>query len=138
MIGRCLNRRNGGSQAGRRRGLLAERGGSAAVELALVLPALLSVMLGIMEFGRLMWTANALHYSVEQAARCAAIDATTCGTAAQVQTFAAGLAGSGFATTNFTVTTPACGVLVVGNYTYTVAVPLFTQAVALTAQSCYP
>ncbi len=138
MIRRCLNHRNGGQQTGRRRGLLAERGGSAAIELALVLPALLSAMLGIMEFGRLMWTANALHYSVEQAARCAAIDAGTCGTASQVQTFAAGLAGSGFATTNFTVTTPACGVQVAGTYTYTIAVPLFTKTVTLTAQSCYP
>ena len=63
--------------------------GSAAIQFGLVAPSLLLLLLGIMEIGRMLWTTNALHYSVEEAARCASINAATCGTSSKVQAFAA-------------------------------------------------
>ncbi len=53
--------------------LRAERG-TAATEFALVLPALLLLLLGIMEFGRFMWVDNTLRHAVQEGARCAALN----------------------------------------------------------------
>ena len=69
--------------------------GNPAVEFGLLLPALLLFVFGIAEGGRLLWTVNALHYSVQEAARCASINKTTCGSPSAIQTFAAGRAGAG-------------------------------------------
>jgi len=52
--------------------------GSAAVELALVAPALFLFVFGIAETGRALWLQNALDYSVAEAARCATINPAVC------------------------------------------------------------
>jgi len=118
--------------------LFAERTGNTAVEFAIILPAFLSVFLGIMEFGRLMWTKNALNYSVEEAARCAAINATLCGTQALVQTYASNRSGLTFPSPDFTLSSPACGTEVSGTYPFTFVVPVVTVSVTLQASYCYP
>jgi Flp pilus assembly protein TadG len=58
-------------------GILMDKNGSAAVEMAIVLPVFLAFVFGIVEFGRLVWIVNDLHYAVEEGARCAAIDCAT-------------------------------------------------------------
>ena len=118
--------------------MLHDRKGSAAVEFALVLGPLLLFLLGIVEIGRLMWTAHALHYSVEEAARCASNNTATCGTASQIQSFAAAHSGAGFAASVFTPTTPSCGNLVSASYPMSLNIPFGTYSITLTAQSCYP
>lgn len=45
--------------------------GGAAVELAFVLPVLVLILLGMIEFGRLMWTKSNLQYAIEETARYA-------------------------------------------------------------------
>lgn len=49
--------------------LRACRAGSVAVETALILPVLLLMLLGIIEFGRLMWVNSSLQYAAEEGAR---------------------------------------------------------------------
>src|SRR5262249_40372711 len=83
--------------------------GNLAVEFGLLAPALMLFIFGIAEGGRMLWTVNALHYSVQEAARCASINTTTCGTATQIQSFAAGRSGAAFASSVFTATVVACG-----------------------------
>jgi Flp pilus assembly protein TadG len=112
--------------------------GSAAVQFGLVAPALLVFMFGIIEIGRMLWTMNALHYSVEEAARCASINATTCGSAGKVQTFAAARSGGSFASSVFTASTVSCGNRVSASYPMRLNIPFASYAVTLTAQSCYP
>jgi Flp pilus assembly protein TadG len=63
--------------------------GTAAVETGILLPIYLLFLLGIFEFGRLLWTQVSLQYAVEAAVRCAIIDPTTCGTSSAVATYAA-------------------------------------------------
>ena len=58
--------------------------GATAVEVALILSPLLLMVLGVTDGGRMLWTQNTLQYAVEQAARCAVVNTTTCGTAAQI------------------------------------------------------
>lgn len=118
--------------------LLRDRRGSAAVEFAVALPALATMLLGAMEFGRLLWTQNALHYAVEEAARCHSVNSSVCGSASQTQSFAASRAGLTFANATFTVTTASCGNQVSARYPFAFVVPLFDYQVTLQAQSCYP
>ena len=112
--------------------------GSAAIQFGLVVPSLLLFVFGIIEVGRMLWTMNALHYSVEEAARCASINATTCGSAGKVQAFAAARSGGSFASSVFTASTVGCGNQVSASYPMRLNIPFTSYAVTLTAQSCYP
>jgi Flp pilus assembly protein TadG len=114
--------------------------GAVAIEYAIVLPALLVILLGIIDVGRLLWTQTTLDRAVEAASRCAAINATLCGTTLQVQTYAVGQAyGLQVTTAAFTVSTPACGVNVQANLPFRLIIPwLARTSLTLTAKSCYP
>jgi Flp pilus assembly protein TadG len=112
--------------------------GNPAVEFGLLAPALLMFVFGIAEGGRLLWTVNALHYSVQEAARCASINKTTCGSATDIQSFAAGRSGAGFDSSVFTATVTGCGNRVSANYTMPLNIPFMSHSISLTAQSCYP
>lgn len=57
----------------RLRGDKRKQSGSAAVEFALTMPVLISVMLGIMECGRLYWTSHAISQAVNDTSRYAMI-----------------------------------------------------------------
>ncbi len=59
--------------------------GSIVVEAAVVLPILLTFGFGTFEAGKAMWLLNSFQYAVEDAARCAAIDTTTCDTDAHIK-----------------------------------------------------
>jgi Flp pilus assembly protein TadG len=120
------------------------RRGAAAIEYALILPVMLLFVLGIMDAGRLLWTYTTLYRAAEAAARCAAINTTDCGTAAQIQSHAVAEAwGLTVSPSAFTVTTPSCGVQVRAAYDFTfiipgldIVVPLGT--ITLNATACYP
>jgi Flp pilus assembly protein TadG len=111
---------------------------SAAVETALVLPILLLLLLGGMEFARLAWERSALQFAVQEAARCAVVQPTICGTTAQTQTFAASkVAGFSIPSADFTVTTPACGTQIAVSVPYSfILFPIFASAPTLTARVC--
>jgi Flp pilus assembly protein TadG len=125
----------------------ADERGSPAVEFALVAPILLALMFGIFEFGQAVWTQGILDYAVEQASRCASINATTCSTSAAIKTFAAQqTAPLNLPATTFTATTPACGNLVSASYVFSFVgtlpliqgTALLPSTVTLTSSSCYP
>ena len=129
-----------GPKRGRRglMALIAARKGATAVELAMILPVFLSVILGIMEFGRLLWTKSALDYTVEEAARCAAINTTLCGTQALTRTWASARSGIAFDVNDFTLSTVACGTQVSATFPFGFVVPMFNYSVTLQASYCYP
>ena len=122
------------------RHLLADRRGATAVEMAFILPVLILLLVGLMETGRLIWTQSVLHYAVEHAARCAAIDTNNCATTAQVQNYAIAMASPVPVTrADFTVTTPACGSQVAASYPFqTVVANMLPYNITLSAQSCFP
>jgi Flp pilus assembly protein TadG len=111
---------------------------SAAVETAFILPVLLLFLLGGMEFARLAWERSALQFAVQEAARCAVVRPTVCGTPAQTQAFAAStLTGFSIPSADFTVTTPACGTQVAASVPYSfILFPIFPAAPTLTARVC--
>lgn len=113
--------------------------GSAAVEIALILPVLLMFLLGVMEFGRLFFTQASLQYAVSQAARCRAIGAAACASDSQTASFAASkVAGVKVDSSAFTVTTStACGILVSASLKFAAVKPIPFNS-TLTAKSCHP
>jgi Flp pilus assembly protein TadG len=121
--------------------------GSIAVEYAIVLPALLMFLLGLVDAGRLFWSYTTLSRSVAAASRCAAVDTINCRTAAAVQSYAAVQAwGLGLASSAFTVTTAACGTQVQGTMVFGFVTPWFyvaapfgaSNTLTLSAAACYP
>ena len=62
------------------RGLGGDRSGATAVEFALVIGPFLLVLFGVIEFGRLLWTLNALQETAIAGARCMGVLNTSCTT----------------------------------------------------------
>jgi Flp pilus assembly protein TadG len=128
----------------RLRHLVGRRSGAVAIEYALILPMLLLFVIGIIDVGRLLWTFTTLSRAAEAAARCGAINLIDCGTAAAIQNRAVAEAwGMNIAASAFAVTTPACGVQVIGTYDFVFAIPALATAtplgtVTLKATACYP
>jgi Flp pilus assembly protein TadG len=122
------------------------QGGSIAVEYAFVLPVLLLMVLGIMDTGRLIWTYATLNRAAEAAARCASVDAATCGTAAQIKSYAVAQAyGLNIAATAFTPSAAACGSKVVAAFSFQFVIPWIgvspygqSNRLTLNATACYP
>jgi Flp pilus assembly protein TadG len=125
------------------RSLIRQRAGGALLEFAVVLPVFVMLLFGIFEFGRMLWIQNALHYSVQQAARCAAIDTNNCGSTSAIQSFAASLAGAGIPASAFTVSlSTSCGAVtgdkVSALYSMSLQIPFLSLNPTLSAQSCFP
>ena len=119
---------------------LADRGGSTAIEFALVSTALCTVLYGSVEFCRMVWTQSALNFAVQEAARCASVTPATCGTAAQITTYAAGEIATAYVPASaFTATTASCGHQVTASFVYPFVVTgLFPTAPTLGASACFP
>ena len=115
--------------------------GGATIEAALILPAFLLIIFGVFDAGQLFWTQSTLQLAVQEAARCASINTTTCGSTSAIQSFAASKApGISVAASSFSVTSPACGNMVQISWPFSFAVAgLFPySSITLSAQSCYP
>jgi Flp pilus assembly protein TadG len=117
---------------------LRQHRGNAAIEVALTLPALMLLIFGIIEFGRALWLQSALDFSVVEAARCASINPSRCGTADEIKDFARSQAGSGFDSSVFSTATASCGNQVSGQYPMALTIPFAPISVTLTAQACFP
>jgi Flp pilus assembly protein TadG len=134
-------------------------GGAAAVEFALVVGPLLLLIFGVFEFGRLLWTREAIQETATAGARCMGLTATTCASggaysAASTQTYIEGVAtnwgvtltGANIAlSSNATcagVTAPNGFSTVTLTYTFQSVVPNFITALSgganLTTTACYP
>lgn len=119
---------------------LSDESGATAVEFALTIPVFLTLLAGIIEIGLAVWTQFGLQYGAEAAVRCASVNATTCGTADQIASYAASHAlGLSLPSSVFTISTPSCGNQVSASYVYPFYTLFFgTPTVTLTARSCFP
>jgi hypothetical protein len=117
--------------------------------MAFVLPFLIAMVFGVIEVGRLLWTVAVLQFAVEQASRCAVVDAAgDCnGNGSNTpQCSAAGWAlGLGLACSDFTLSSCAngAGKEVSIRYTFqSLALQILPGgqlfSVDLNAGSCYP
>jgi Flp pilus assembly protein TadG len=114
--------------------------GAAIAEFALIVPVLMALLLGIAEFGRLLWTKSLLDHAVDEAARCASVNAATCGSSGATASYAA-LRSAPLAVTAaiFTAVTASCGSQVSANYPFSfAAAALFPFSVTVRSQACFP
>jgi Flp pilus assembly protein TadG len=132
------------------------RNGGTAVETAIVLPVLMLAIVGAIMEGWMLYSTNMLFFAVESAARCAAVNTTTCGGTTPAKQIAAIQAyavtqswGLNVTPASFQVTTGnTCGVQVTGNYPFTFFMPflaLFAPAAGndaptynIVANACFP
>lgn len=120
--------------------------GTTALEFALVALPFVMLLLGVIDFSRFIWTQSTLQFTVEKAARCAAVNTTICGTTAQMQNYALSqqVLPSEIQAQDFKDNPSTCSSSVPGksvsiskNFTFTIP-QLMPFAMTLKAQSCYP
>lgn len=107
-------------------------------EFALLLPVYIVFILGIIEFGRMIWIRNTMEFAAETAARYGAV--TSGATEAKIEAYAlTQLIGVDSSTVSFTGTTvTASTVTVVGTHAFTtlvsgyIPIPAMTMTVSAT------
>jgi Flp pilus assembly protein TadG len=112
-------------------------GGSTALEFALVLPALATLLTGILYAGLLLYSAASLHQAVEQAARCYSVNAGECSSGSETQTYAQSHY-YGVSSPTFTASTASCGHQVSATVSIGLDAALASLNVPLSATSCFP
>lgn len=119
------------------RGLFDESG-TAAVEFAMVLPAFAILIVGSIWTAQLLFETSSLRYAVEAAARCAAVNTTTCSSTSTTQTFAAGkYYGPSYPAPTFVASATACGQTVTGTVTYVLNTGVTSISIPLSATACF-
>jgi hypothetical protein len=124
----------------RNRNLIACDSGVSAVEMAIVLAAFLTFIFGIIKFSLVLWTQSGLFYAVEQAARCASLNSTSC-TSSNITSYALShYYGQPLGGTNpFSYSPTGCGHTVTASYTYSLTLPFAgSYSIPLTATACFP
>jgi Flp pilus assembly protein TadG len=113
--------------------------GTAAVEFAMVAPAFIMLAVGTFYLCMCLFLTGSLHYAVEQAARCASVQATACTGSNTVVSYAQSSYFGPGGTPNFTYNAAAgCGKSVSAsmNYVWSIGLKQFTLQVSATA--CFP
>jgi Flp pilus assembly protein TadG len=126
--------------------LARDESGSAAAEFALLIPVTIVVVLGIFHLCAALYASADLHYTVEQASRCAATSqvntSTPCGASqATATTYAARIySGPGVGGTYGSLddTTNNCRQINVTGANYRISLGFVNVNIPLSAQSCFP
>jgi len=113
------------------------RKGTTAVEFAVLLPAFVMLIVGGMFSAGLVFTLAAMHFAVEDGARCASVQTTICTNSSTIVSFAQSHY-NGLVSPTFTYSPSGCGHTVTGTVTYTLDAGLKTFSVPLSTSACYP
>ena len=108
--------------------------GATAVEFALIAPALVTVVVGTFYLCMALYLVASMHFAVEDGARCASVNSTTCGSASAIVTYTQAY----FGPTHFTYAAAACGNSVSASVTYVANLGVTSVSVPITAKACYP
>ena len=112
--------------------------GGAAVELGLTLPVFGMLLFGAIDASQLIGAISGMHYAVEEAARCSAVNTTLCGSAGATNTYAQGRYQGPSIAPAFTSTATTCGKQVNATATFHLNIAVAVLEVPLSAQACYP
>ncbi len=112
------------------RKFLRDEGGASAVELAILAPVFLAFVVGVIQCGFLIFTQASLHYAVQKAVRCTALQSTCLSEASHYYGFGK--------TLKFEPSEKTCGLALTATVTYTLSVILYRKDIELAATSCFP
>jgi TadE-like protein len=112
--------------------------GTTAVEFGIILPALITLLVGALYLCMGLFVAGSLQFAVEDAARCASVNTGTCKDAGTITSFASSrYFGPGSAPT-FTYAAAACGNSVTGSTNFAANLGIKTITVPISAAACFP
>lgn len=114
-----------------------DRRGNSAIEFGLLLPLFLMMILGTIGVSQLMFAVNSLHYAVEEAARCGAINTTVCGSLTETEDYARVRYTGPNVEPEFTATDTGCGRRVRATAAFKLEAGVLTWDVPLAAESCF-
>ena len=117
---------------------LRARAGNVAIEYALALPALVTLVVGGLCLANLAFAVSSLPYAVEDAARCAAVKTTVCSSPSTTVTYAQGRYMGPQIAPQFTYSASGCGHTVQASGSYPIILAAATVNVPISAVSCYP
>ncbi|MHB8530107.1 MAG: TadE/TadG family type IV pilus assembly protein [Caulobacteraceae bacterium] len=115
-----------------------DRSAATAVEFAIVLPAFLALTFGTVNVCIALYANTALHFAVDDAARCMSVRTTVCDNAADTQTYASSHYNGPNIAPTFVAASASCGNQVSATATYQLNAILTNVAVPLSATSCFP
>jgi Flp pilus assembly protein TadG len=119
-------------------GFMRRTGGATAVEFAIVLPCFLALTVGTVNTCIALYANSALHFAVDDAARCMSVNTSVCDNATDTQTYAASNYNGPAISPTFTAVTSSCGSQVTGAVTYQLNAIVTNVSVPLSATACYP
>lgn len=112
--------------------------GTAAIELALVLPLFVLLILGSLSASSLGFSVASMNYAVEAAARCAAVNTTLCATPSSTVLYALSRYSGPSISPVFAYSATGCGNTVTATATFSFnLVPQFTN-LPLSVSACHP
>lgn len=112
--------------------------GVTAVEYALVLPLFAMLVLGVINTSRLAGVISGMHFAVQEAARCSAVNAEVCGSSDATTDYARSRYVGPGVDPEFESTSDGCGHTVRATATFELDVGLKAFEVPLSAEACYP
>jgi Flp pilus assembly protein TadG len=121
--------------------LAADRRGATLIEYAFAASVLVVIIVGILEFGRALFLQTQLQQAVSQAARCATVNNSACGTSTAIRSYAASQASSilSISSNSFVYTNASCGNQVTISYPFNFSIPFYGNVtMMINAQSCVP
>jgi Flp pilus assembly protein TadG len=111
--------------------------GAAVVELAFVLPFVIMLVIGCITGSQMVNAVSSMHFAVQEASRCYAVNKTTCNSATAAETYAQSrFLGAG--SPEFEAVVAGCGRRVTARTTFHWQAGLFNLDVPLSATSCFP
>jgi Flp pilus assembly protein TadG len=115
-----------------------DRGGATAIEYAMVLPVFAMLVLGVINTSQLASVISGMHFAVQEAARCSAVNEVVCGNADATVAFARGRYVGPRAAPTFVSTNDGCGHTVRATANFELNVAIMSFDVPLSAEACYP
>jgi Flp pilus assembly protein TadG len=121
-----------------RQGYWRNENGASAAEFALMVVPFLIMVFAVIGLSMMMYANQSLQYATEAAARCFAVDVTSCATAGDAQTYAANHYSGPNIAPVFTATTAGCGHTVTGSADLSLDVIVISITIPLSASACFP
>lgn len=115
-----------------------DRRGGVAIEMAFVLPLAVMMLVGTMSASQMTSVLNGMHFAVEEASRCAAVNKTLCATNQATRTYAQSKYRGPGANPTFVASAAACGRTVTATATYELSIAVARWDVPLSATACFP
>jgi Flp pilus assembly protein TadG len=119
------------------RNIWQEERATTAVEFAIVAPVFIALVVGLLALCMCLFLIGSLHYSVEEAARCAAVRTSICKDAATTVAYAQNRYFGPSAPT-FSYSKAACGNSVTASINYVAQLGLTQLTVPVSASACFP